>query len=193
MGVRRNLSNQTPLFRLSAQSGLMTGIAAGTGTAGHLFAWRWTDATKICILRTLRIRLQVVTAFTAAQEVSLRLFRLTGYSASHTGGTQITVFPKKETRLPASLVNDARIATASALTAGTHTLDGQEFGGLAAWSQGGAAPLVNVSEAILIGDDLSENLVAFGVNEGFIIRNEIVYGAAGVARLQVDVDWCEAT
>jgi hypothetical protein len=195
MGATRKFSNSTGLYRLSMQSGLMTTIAAGSATAGHVFAFRWTSATFIACIHRIKLRWQTTTAFTAAQEMGFRIFRLTGYSAAHTGGTAATLTApnlKKATRFPVSALADARIGAAAALTAGTHTLDAQEIGGLNFFSQATAVPDISMVETTIDAGPQLSSFLELVVNEGFIVRNELVMGAAGVGRLLVEVDWIEA-
>jgi len=195
MGANRRLSNATGLYRLSMQSGLITTIAAGTATAGHLFSFRWTSATQACLIHRIKIRWAANVGFTAAQEVSFRIFRLTGYSAAHTAGTAATLTApnlKKATRHLATALNDARIATAAALTAGTHTLDAMEFGGLNAFTQTALLTDDAAVEATIDSGSQLGHVLELAANEGFIVRNEILMGAAGVGRLLVEVDWAES-
>lgn len=172
----------------------MTGVAAGTATAGHLFAFRWTSSSLTALIQRIHLRWQTTTAFTTPQEVSFRVFRLTGYSAAHSGGTAATLTApnlKKATRHAATALSSAMIGTTGALTAGTHTLDAMEIGGLNGWSQAGTnVDDVNVDVMIDSGSQLN-HMLELTANEGFIIRNEILMGAAGVGRLLVAVDWAE--
>lgn len=195
MGANRRLSNQVGLYRLSIQSGALTGVAAGTNTAGHLFALRWGNASLTALIQRIKIRWQTTTAFTTAQEISFRIFRLTGYTVGHTtGSAAVLTAPnlKKATRHPASALTDARIGGAGALTAGTHTLDAQEFAGVNGWSQAGTVVDDMAIEAVIDSGSQLGHVLELGQNEGIIVRNEIAMGAAGVGRLLVEVDWAEA-
>jgi|SRR5688572_20600603 len=197
MGARYNFGNQTPFYRLALQSGILTGVAAGSATAGHLFSFSWFEASpsKRGLIQRLRVRWQTLTAFTAAQEIAFKFFRLTSYSAAHTGGlgiTKTTPNLKKAVRFPVPVFNEARIGNTGALTAGVHNLDTEPFGGLNLWSQAGAAPNVLAGETVL--DERNGDpgyLLDIGNEEGFLIRNEIAMGAAGTGRLLVEVDWAE--
>jgi hypothetical protein len=173
---------------------LLTGIAAGSATAGHLFAFRWTSAALVALIQKIKLRWITTTAFTAAQQVSFRLFRLTGYSASHSAGTALTLTGsnlKKATRHPVSAVADIRIGTTLALNSGTHTLDAVELGGLQTWSQVGANLDLSPQETVIDSGSQLLHMLELATNEGFIIRNEVAMGAAGVGQLLVEVDWAE--
>jgi hypothetical protein len=194
MGAIRKLSNATGLYRLCAVSGGLTTIAAGTATAGHVFAFRWTSTSLQAHIQRLKLRWQTVTPFTAAQEMFFRCYRATGYSASHTGGVAVTLTAPNlqvDTLQPASAVASIRYCSTAALTAGTHTLDGEAFAGLNAWSQSGANNDPAAVEAVFTPGSAADRLLTLRANEGFIVRNEILMGAAGVGRLLVELDWYE--
>ena len=185
-------------YRIGAMSGLLSGVAAGAATAGHLFALRNTHATTLLILTYLSIKMRIITSFTAAQEFGFEVFRATSYSASHTTGTQINPAAaggfKKRSSMPSSVVGDARISTTAALTAGTHTLDAQPMLQETGWElvAGATVPKARI-ESIWDNSDGSEYPLVLAQNEGLIIRNgPIALGAGGTARLLVDMEWVEA-
>lgn len=187
----KNVQSQTPQYRISATSGLLTTVAARTSSAGHCFAFRWSSTALLALITRLKLRWQTNTAFTAAQEVAFKAFRLTGYTGSHSGGTQITIPTKKETRFAASAFGDARIGTTGALTAGTHTFDNQEYASLNLWSQSGAAPAVYGGESEVFPPTMDYPLLVLAQDEGICVTNEILMGAAGTGRLMVELDWLE--
>lgn len=180
-------------FRICAPSGLLTGVAAATASAGHVFAFRWSHATKKCVIENIRCTWATISGFTAAQEVGLDLIRATNYTANHSGGTSVTltgVQLKKNSAFTTTQAADIRIGSTGALTAGTHTLDSlpmaqNAFSELATgaavpkgfftlqWSAGSMHPLV------------------LNQNEGLVIRNSILMGAGGTARIFVSMDWSE--
>lgn len=178
-------------YRLSITSGLTTGLAA----AAPIFAFRWTDTTRVCLVQSIRVNAQVVTGFTAAQEVGLDMISARSWSVVDSGGTAV-VFTgnntKKRTSHQTSLVNDARISTTAALTAGTRTLDAQPFMQVvkkAYAAAGNNDPAVDFSfEATEAGS----HFIILETNDGFLVRNTIAQGAAGTMRVNVDVAWMEA-
>lgn len=183
-------------YRLGFQSGAVTGVAAATATAGHVFAFRWGSSASVALIHRVTARWITIAGFTTAQEVGLDLIRATAYSASHTGGTAVVLAApnlKKRQSHAASVLTDARGPTTAALTAGTHTLDGQPmaFAGASELATGAAVQktpfLLDFNCDISLGGPLE-----LATNEGFIIRNVIAMGAAGTARLSIEVDWTEA-
>lgn len=181
-------------YRLCATSGLLTVVAARTATAGHLFSLR-APAVNIAYIQRFKMSWRTIAGFTAAQEVGFKLFRLTGYSANHSGGTDIVLTSpqfKKRTSMPSTTLQSVRIGTTGALTAGTHTFDTNEllsmqYAELAA----GAAVPKGFCEAKIETFDTEYGMLVTG-NEGFAITNEILMGAGGTGRLTVEIDWIEA-
>lgn len=182
-------------FRMVATSGLLTTVAAGSGTAGHLFAARWTHATKIAVLKGFAMRWRTITGFTAAQEMAIKAYRLTGYSVAHTGGTGLTLTApafKKDTGSGATNFGDLRIGTTGALTNGTHTIDGQEFlSDIFAELAAAATVQKGRTDAFIDWGQTLDHPLMLRQNEGIIVRNEILMGAGGTGRLIVEMDWAE--
>jgi hypothetical protein len=204
-------------FRLAATSGLLTGVAAATNAdtgVGHLFAFRWqptvnptpTRYLKWCVIQRIRAHWRTISGFTAAQEVGLDMYKVTGYSASHSGGTALTLTaPTNEKRTgvaPAAGVNrggqygsqvaDLRIATTGALTAGTFTIDSNPLAQdcYAELAAAATVPKGRFDLEFLNQDDPGFPLV-LAPAEGIIIRNTVAMGTGGTARLIVELDWLE--
>lgn len=180
-------------YSLSAPSGSLTTIAAGTSTAGHLFAARFapsgSGAAKLFHVTRLRLLWQTITGFGAQQEVSFAAYKLTGYSAAHTGGNAVTPLPLAPAYAASQLT--ARMAASSALTAGTHTIGAQLIRGES----------TELADSAIIGKGFIDEervaglhpLVVLAANEGILVRNEVLMGAAGVGRLTVELDGYERT
>lgn len=186
----------------------MTTIAAATATAGHVFAFRNAHATTKVYVRYVGIHYVVTTGFTNGQEVGFDMVVARTWSASHTGGTAIdmggTVTTANQLRVgwPTSCMatGDCRMGTTGALTAGTQTLDPNPVGIISGYpitttagvyisrTQAGNLPVGTLFDA---RDDQSP--LVLGTNEGFIIRNVVLQGAAGVANFRVFAQWEEGT
>lgn len=182
-------------FRLCQFGAIYAGFAAGTATAGHIYALRWASSTHAMRISSIRVKRQIIVGFTAAQEVATALYRLTGYTASHTGGTAATLTSpncKLDTSGSDTLLTQSMITSGSALTAGTHTLDAQPFA---------ADSRAELAAAATVQKNAVENMVEWHTdrkrplvlrqNQGFIVRNEILMGAGGTIRPIVEVDWEE--
>jgi hypothetical protein len=190
----------------ASPSGLIAGVAAGTATNGHLWAFRWptpTDARQFAIIQRLRIRATTIAGYTAAQEVRLSLFKLTGYSASHTGGvaavvpstkrtgTAAGVVPPSAGAMPASLAV-IQVANTGQLTAGTQVIDGDPIKG-GSYSELAAAATVakGAIEIFFSTEDIIRYPIVLQGNEGLLLRNEVAQGAGGSMRLIVEAEWFE--
>lgn len=177
-------------------------IAAALVASAQLFTWRWTDATRFCVVTSVEASFQALTLFTPATLVDFGfdLFRVTAVSAGG-GGTAIASFSKLRASMANSLLGatDVRIATTAALTALT-TLDGnpiaQSLGDPQRVNPAAATEEQRVNDPTLIWKpDIGggEHPLVLSQNEGFVIRNRAVWPAAGTGILQVRVRWAEVT
>ncbi len=193
-------------YRNTVSTGLVTTVAAHTATAGHLFCWRWDDATVTGLLgfvRYIGAKAVCTTAYGTDQETGLQLRIARGYTASHAGGTAVDVGAtvtgtgKRYTAQPASLLTSCRVATTGELTAGTHTFDDNPLTILNDFvtaigdtvplaSTGGMGGLASLWDSRESGDHLE-----FDNDEGFVISNHILMGATGVVRWSFCVEWDE--
>lgn len=176
-------------YRTVAASGLITGVAAGTGSAGHLFSFRNPSATLLVFITRIRFFWATTVGFTAAQEMAIEAFRASAFTVDASGGTAVTPGKRRNAFATAS-VAAGRIATTGALTAGTITLAAQPLLRRGVLELADAATVAKRSfEAEWVPrDDHGEVLAQ---NEGLIIRNAIIMGAGGVGRLTVEVDHYE--
>lgn len=182
-------------YRLCQSSGLTTGVAAGSASAGHLFSARWSHVSKLAIVTFFRARWVTVAGFTAAQEVGLELFVTRSYTAAHTGGTATTLTGnsmKKANAYGTTTFADMRISTTGALTNGTHTIDTHPIasGGFAELAAGAAVPK-GFFEIAFNPQDLGVHPLILSQDMGLILRNQIAQGAGGTARIHVEMDWLE--
>jgi hypothetical protein len=181
-------------YRLVATSGVLTGVAAGTATAGFLFALR-APSSNVMVMQRMKVKVWTIIQPTATLEISLKAFRLTGYTVAVSGGTTISLSSpqfKKRTSYASTTIQAASIATTAGLTAGTHTLDTNEF-----CSEGISEPAAAeatspmLMEMEYLGNEAGEHGMVFTGNEGFIVRNEVLMSAAYTCRMSVAVDWFE--
>lgn len=191
MGTNFEIINS---FRVSARTGLTTGLAAGNA----LFAFRWNpaDTALAARIRSVEVAAVVTTGFTAAQEVDYDIIRGTAWSAAPSVGTAITARPALRTSLPASALaaNDLRIASATAVTIGTVTVDGNAIEGDSVWSLAGAAGAALAWKDHNLEKTEAGGLILAGAGataQGFLVRLVTAQGAAGVVRYFVNVNWDE--
>lgn len=180
-------------YRLASFTGLMTGIAAN----GTIFSMRWTDATNLCAIKSLKVGYAVITGFTAAQELGFDAVVARGFTASDSTQTQLVLTgnnQKKRTSLATSLfaATDVRISGTGAITAGTRTLDAQPVMASAAKTLAAAATVQDARfEALIDMTDGTDYPIVLAQNEGLVVRNSVLMGAAGTVRGFVEVVWDE--
>jgi len=195
VSVRSMSIGSNGAYRCCAVSGLLTGIAAGTATAGHLFAFRWSHSTKRCVLNRFTVKLRTITGFTAAQELGFDIYRMTGYSVAHSGGTAMTLTGenlRKYGTQNTTQMADIRIGNTGALTAGTQTLDAVPWG-YECYADLAAAATVPKGQCRFDWsmDAVNDHPLVFIQNTGLVVRNTILMGAGGTARMIVEMDWLE--
>jgi hypothetical protein len=190
-------------YRLAMNTGTLAAVlAAGTASAGHVFALRWGDATRFAVVTHLRAVFQTLTVFTAATvtDFGFDAFMVRSYSASHAAGTAATLTGnnnKLRTSMGSSLVTDLRISTTAALTNGTETFDAQAFA-----NSMGDPNIINAAAGTEYANqgpppilefvtDGYQHPIVLAQNEGIVIRNRTVWPAAGTGMLRVEIAWTE--
>jgi hypothetical protein len=180
-------------FRQGFETLLVTTIAAGTASAGHIFSMRWVSGLAMR-LRALEVEFILTTAFGAAQEMGFDGLIGRAYSASPTGATAITLAGNDgKTRTGQNNsrfvgAGDIRIASTAAMTVGTVTLDQFSFVRGSFWA-GAVGAQQNVRRYDFTGLPLGGHV--FATSEGFILRNTILMGATGVGKWKFTPEWDE--
>src|SRR5512138_2323248 len=169
-------------YRSGRYSGLIAGVAAGTGTNGHLWVCRWapgnslTDKRRFAVIQRVLVKASTVTGYTNAQEVQLALYRLTGYSVAHSGGTgAVALTPTKKRSDVPTAVMTGRMAGSDQLTAGTQTIDTDSIGAMS-WTElatGAAVPKGQGGTIFLSTEDLIQHPLILQDQEGLLVRNEV--------------------
>lgn len=186
-------------YQISATSGLM---AAGVGVANAvMFAFRWGDGSRIALVTYIDMVPLTGTIFAAGvTDYGYDLFKVTGYSASHGGGTAISMAGengKLRTTFPSSLVTDMRIASTTALTGGTATFPASPLAqSLTHISYNNAAAEADppgTKFACRFAPNLAagEHPLHLAQNEGVVIRNRIAWPITGTVVVQVEIRWIE--
>lgn len=179
-------------YQTSATSGAMTLIAA----AGPVFSFRYAPGTgQVCVIKRVIVSWTTTTGFTAGQAMGFGLFAARSFTANDTGGTALTPIlgssqKYRTASFVSSMVTDARISTTAVLTAGTRTLDTQALGQAIFYSPTTTAGSF-LSNTDLLNHDAGDYHLVLQNNEGFVITNQILMGAAGVGTLTVNVEWFE--
>jgi len=182
--------------------GALSGIIPAALTANsEILQFQWTDATRFCVIRKVRVSACVTTTFFAAGvPVQLDLVKATGWSAVGTGGTRpaVAALLKKRTNMGNSLLaaNNIGVITTAALGAGTKTLEGTPMqaivapGPITASLNGQIIAPGTILFQHEVGD--GEHPLVLAQNEGFVIRS-VAVPATGTWQAAFQVDWAEVT
>jgi hypothetical protein len=169
----------------------------GFGAAALMLSFRWTLPTAEALIKRVTVGVGVTTAFTAGQVVDFDLIKSTGFTASDTGGTAVSLASgtnKLRTKwMNTSQVADFREAAAAAIVAGTKTFDTSPIGQgtIAAGPTGATSVGLGGMIDLYKEDAVAEHPFMLTVNEGFNVRLGIALGAAGVIRFSYIVEWAE--
>lgn len=178
-------------------TGAETTIAAGTGSAGHIYALRWNSTTKIARIRSIRCEATVTVGFTAAQEFGHDVFHVRSYSASHGGANSLVVSTGNNFKMrgsyPTTAVESIRCGgtlngSSVALTAGTQTFDSNPLMTTSLWCLAGTAG-GRIDKARDWGAGQGEFILE--TDTGIVIRNRVLMGAAGIVPSTFTIEWDE--
>lgn len=177
-------------YRLSMLSGTM---AAGLAGNSEIYQFRWTDATRLAVVRKIQLDglSGSATAFTAGfGKIDVLVAR--SFTAAGSGGTAATITgnnQKLRTSMGTTLLGEARCASTAALGAGTKTLDSQGIGQLSL-SFGVLVSVQYANQVVLLGEDPGpEHPLVLAQNEGFAVRATVP--ATGTWQFGVTVLWTE--
>ena len=180
-------------------------LAAALAANAVVFSARWADATKIATITSMRWRFLPLTPFTAAtltDHTSFDAFIGRTFSASHTGGTALTLTGssfKRRNSFSSTAFTDLRIATTAALGGGTITLDAHPFAqsirkgnrvNPAAATEEVVMPQADGFDGTYSASD-GDHPILLVTSEGIVIRNRTVWPAAGTGVLLVEFNWNE--
>lgn len=175
-------------------------LVATQAANSRLFEFRNTHATNLCIPTHLKLRWLQDAAHTAAIEDAIDAYKVTGFSVVDSVNTVTLTGSIKRAGMTAApgnaLLRGVTVAGAAAgMTGGTLTKDGSPFGTLAQWlllAQPTAAEVLPVEDDLIVVPS-QEYPFVFGQNEGFILENRVLLGAAAGSTLYIDYGWTEVT
>lgn len=177
-------------YRLSQLSGTM---AAGLAANSEVFQFRWTDATRLCVVTSVIWDglSGSATAFAAGfGKVDLVVAR--SWTADGSGGSAATLTgnnAKQRTSMGTTLVGAVRTASTAALGAGTKTLDAQAVGQYSA-AFGTATSTQWIPQFDLFhADPGGESPLVLAQNEGVVVRATVP--ATGTWQFGVTIVWSE--
>jgi hypothetical protein len=181
----------------AAQSGAITATMASGAT---VFSMRWTDSTRLCLIRRVSVVGIVLTTITTAVRSDLQLFVARSFTSSDSAGTAV-VPSSSENKLRTSFggtlfaTGNIRVASTAAVTAGTRTLDTNPIGrvlgfyataaGSYVFGQGGGyAYLWDRTQ-------LGLHPLVLAQNEGIVVTSSAAGPATGTFTLGFQVEWLE--
>lgn len=191
-------------YRVTHRCALVATQAANS----RIFELRASAAATLIIPTRLQIRWLQTAVHTAAIEDSLDLFRVTAFTAVDSVNT---VTPVPTVKRGAALIDGQTVApmaaspggavirgvtvagAAAGMTGGTLTKAGDAFAQLPKWLLL-AQPTAGVPESELLDvftDDNGGHPFAFSQNEGFIIENRVLLGAAAGSSVYIDLEYAE--
>jgi|GEM_PF-3581492 len=191
--LQTDFGNTGGAYRLAMLSADLTVVAAATSTAGHIAAFRNASTTLTTVVDAIRVKLWTTVLPTALQQISLGLVMARAYTVAHTGGAAATVTTNNgKLRTSHATLADIGLlcGTTGALTAGTHTLDAQNFAnsGIYVMAAGAAAHSATPLE-LTYAPAPGVGKIILAKNEGIVVVNNILMGTAGKYNISVEVDF----
>jgi hypothetical protein len=195
--------SQRPIEQLGSYSvSLITGAYTVAAANSPMFSMRFVAGSagqaQVAIIQRINIFIVPTVAFTAAQQVSYGAYIARSWSAVDSGGAAATLTGnnnKLRTSMSTTQIaatGDMRISTTAALTAGTRTLDSQAFAVASAW-----VPTALVAQPIqtvtLYENFAGDQPIVLATQEGIVINNLVLMGAAGVLSIGVTIEWTESS
>jgi hypothetical protein len=181
-------------YRVTTASAALTAIAALTSSAGHLWAFRNADSSRIALIERLRINFQLTVLPSAAQEVGFAVHQTTAHTAQPTGGADVSMAtPQVKMRtshgIPASAIHFAN--STGALTAGTYTQKTLPIIRDSLWAivAGATIPIPKLTMDL----DLRASPIVVAPDEGLLIGNSILMANSVAGRLMVECEWREVS
>jgi hypothetical protein len=165
----------------------------------RLFSLRNPSTTLVTVITRLTLQWIQTAAHTAAIEDSLDLFKVTGFTALDGVNTVTPVASVMRTAgmtVPASAASTLRgvtIAGASAgMTGGTLVKDTSSIAQLPLWLTLAFVDPAQRSMAVLeTGDRLGEHPLVLAADEGIILENRALLGAAAGSSVYIDLSYLE--
>lgn len=166
----------------------------------RLFEVRNSHATNLIVPTRLVIKWVITAAHTAIIEDSLDVFKVTSFSAVDTTNTVTPTASAKRASMATApgnaVLRGATVAGAAAgMTGGTLTKDGNSVGQLPKMIGTAAPSTLEMGVSVLDAfDDVNgTHPFVFAQNEGLIVENRVLLGAAAGSAVYIDFSWAEVT
>ena len=181
----------TAKYMATMSTGNLTIVTAGT--ANPVWALRQID-TSVLEIRRLGLSWVTTTGYTSAQYQDWQVHIARSYTVSSSSGTawnSASNNSKIRTSLATPTSMDMRISTTGALTAGTFTADTNPIAQIGCWNVAATAGAY-IPFTWLVDQGPGDYPIILAQNEGLIISPVTTMGTAGVGKLTVTVEFCQA-
>lgn len=181
-------------YSVSARLAIVASQAAGS----TLFELRNPDSRILVVPTRVNVRWIQTASHTAAIEDSVDLYKVTGFTALDAVNTVTPTFSvlRGTMAAPANAVAQVLQVTAAGaaagMTGGTMTKDNTPLSQLPKWlyatqpTSGGV-----LDEADLMSGGEDEHPLILAQNEGIVLQNRVLLGAAAGSSVYIDVSWAE--
>lgn len=183
-------------YRLSVRFSLIAAQAA----LSRLFEFRNNHVSNLLVPTRLNIKWIQSAAHTALILDRLLATKVTGFTVLDTVNTVTPAASRKRGTMAAppgsADIRHVTVAGAAAgMTGGTLTKDGSAYAHLQQILQAAVPTASTVMAAILdaLDDVNGSHPWVFAQNEGFVLENEVLLGAAAGSDVVVDMSWAEVT
>ncbi|MFL5607728.1 MAG: hypothetical protein ACJ8AD_14855 [Gemmatimonadaceae bacterium] len=172
-------------------------LVATQAANSRLFEVRNSSASLLLIPTRLVVRWLQTSTHTAAIEDSLDVFKVTGFSVVDTVNTVTPAASQKRVTMAATAAAAIRGVTiagaAAGMTGGTLTKDSTTIGELPKWLLAAVPTAGEVKpDQLDVFDDVNgTHPFVLAQNEGIIIENRVLLGAAAGSSVYVDFSWVE--
>lgn len=158
------------------------------------------NATNLLVVTRCVVRWLQTATHTAAIEDSLDLYKLTGFTVLDTTNTVTPTAAVLRTTEMAAAPGGAQLrhvtvaGAAAGMTGATSTKAGQ-LAALPKWLTAAVPTAAEVKVDLLdfVDDDLSMHPLVLKQNEGLLLENRVLLGAAAGSSVYVDLAWAETT
>ena len=188
-------------YAVAVQTGA---IAAGAGANSEVLQFRWDNANYRAAITEVSVTGMIATTAFAVGAITLKMTESRAFTADGSGGTALVFGGDSNvdnaalrTTMADSRVDDFRIATTAALTAGTQALEANDIGQITTHSSGGtgaATPIIGSiylpTNTLFAADQVKGQYpLVLAADEGFVVRATVP--GTGVWILGLLVRWAE--
>lgn len=184
-------------YRVSHRCAIVNTQAA----TSRLFELRNPSTTNLIVPTRLRLSWLPTGAHTAAIEDSLDVYKCTGFTLLDTTNTVTPTAARARTGNMAAAPGSAQLrgvtiaGNSAGMTGGTLTKEGTALFQTPVWLLAAlpTASLVTPTIVDLFFEDDDEHPVVLGQDEGIIIENRVLLGAAAASSVYIDLAYAEIT